>query len=315
MIDLANKQLPLKVIFWGYHDSGWETYSQLKKSSLFKIVAIVLPSNREHETISRMKMDAEQSDIFVFQPTNLSDETFVNDLKALKPDLHFVDSYSKLIPKKVLDITGLGFNLHPGLLPQYRGAHVLNWVLVNGETESGLSLHLLTDKFDEGDVVCCAKTDIALTDTAADLDKKLIQKIPSLIQALEQQIKSGKIEFQKQEGKEHHWPARTPKDSEILSTDSAMQAHNKIRAVSYPWGGAFVNVGGKKIVIWEAFPSEKTTDKKPGSLIKDNKDLFYVGSDLKLLQVKSINKIGLDEYRPLKGADIFDELSKTEINF
>ena len=211
MIDISNKQLPLRVIFWGYHLSGWETYSQLKQSSVFKIVAIVLPSNREHETMDKMKADAEKSDIFVFQPSNLLDETFVKDLKNLKPDLHFVDSYSKLIPKKVIDITELGFNLHPGLLPQYRGAHVLNWVLVNGEKETGLSLHLLTDKFDEGDVVCSAKTDIALTDTAADLDKKLIQKIPTLIQALEQQIKSGKIEFQKQEGKSHHWPARTPK--------------------------------------------------------------------------------------------------------
>ncbi len=309
MIDISNKKLPLRVIFWGYHFSGWETYSQLKKSSLFKIVGIVLPSNREHETIERMKVDAAKSDIFVFQPSNLSDETFVNDLKALNPDLHFVDSYSKLIPKKVIDITGLGFNLHPGLLPQYRGAHVLNWVLVNGEAESGLSLHLLTEKFDEGDVVCSAKTNIELTDTAADLDKKLIQKIPSLIQSLEQQIESGKIESQKQEGTSHHWPARTPKDGKILLKDTAMQAHNKVRAVSYPWAGAFVNIGEKKVVIWESFPTENSSNKETGSFIKSDSNLFYIGSDKKLLQVKTINQIDSEEYKPLNGEAILKELN------
>ncbi len=308
MIDISNKKLPLRVIFWGYHFSGNETYLQLKKSSVFKVVGLVLPSNREHETIDKMKADAESSGIAVFRPDNLSDEKFTNELTALKADLHFVDSYSKLIPKKIIDITGLGFNLHPGLLPQYRGAHVLNWVLVNGEKESGLSLHILTDKFDEGPVVASAKTDISLTDTAADLDKKLIARIPDLIQSLERQINSGKIQFQKQEGKSQHWPARTPKDGEIFATDTAMQAHNKIRAVAYPWNGAFVNKDGQKIIIWESFPTEKASGLNAGTFHVEGTDLYYVGSDSKLLQIKSINKIGTEEYKPLKGSAILEEL-------
>jgi methionyl-tRNA formyltransferase len=307
MINLKHKQLPLRVIFWGYHFSGWETYLQLRQSSVFKVVGIVLPSNREHETIDKLKSDAKTSGIPFFQPNNLNEDDFVNGLAALNPDLHFVDSYSKLIPKKIIDITGLGFNLHPGLLPQYRGAHVLNWVLVNGEKESGLSLHVLTDKFDEGPVVASAKAEISLTDTAADLDKKLINKIPNLIQSLEQQIEKGSIEFQKQEGESHHWPARTPKDGEILSTDTAMQAHNKIRAVSYPWAGAFINRDGKKIVIWESFPSENISSET--GLIRKESELFYIGSDKKMLQIKSINQIGVDSYKPLKGDAMLKELN------
>ncbi len=306
MIDISNKQLPLKIIFWGYHFSGHETYLQLRKSLVFKVVGLVLPSNREHETITTMQKDAEGAGIPVFRPDKLSDEKFVNQLAALKADLHFVDSYSKLIPKKIIDITGIGFNLHPGLLPQYRGAHVLNWVLVNGEKESGLSLHILTDKFDEGPVIAYAKTEITLTDTAASLDKKLIKKIPELINSLEQQIKSGKIEFQDQEGESHHWPARTPKDGEILNTDTAMQAHNKVRAVSYPWNGAFINKDGKKIVIWESFPTERTSD--GSGFIKKDSELFYIGSDKKLLQIRSINQIGSEDYKPLTGEAMLKEL-------
>lgn len=309
MMDISNKELPLRVIFWGYHFSGWETYSQLKRSLVFRVVGLVLPTNRQHETILKMKTDAEGSGISVFMPNNLSDDKFINDLKALSPDVHIVDSYSKLIPKKVIDITGLGFNLHPGLLPKYRGAHVLNWVLVNGEKESGLSLHVLTDKFDEGPVVASAKTNIELTDTAFDLDKKLIGKIPELIQSLEKQVKAGKIEFQKQVGESHHWPARTPKDGEILKTDSALQAHNKIRAVSYPWNGAFISVAGKKIIVWESFPLEEKSEKDIGSIIKKNSDVFYVAADSKLLQLRCINKVGTEQYKPLRGELMMQELN------
>ncbi len=204
MIDLREKKLPLRVIFWGYHWSGWKTYCRLKESNIFKVVGIVLPSNREHETILKMMQDSQAAGIPFFRPKNLSDENFIGEIKKLSPDVHFVDSYSKLIPKKIIDLATVGFNLHPGLLPQYRGAHVLKWVLVNGEKETGLSLHILTDKFDEGAIICSAKTEVSITDTAADLDKKLIGKIPDLIQSLENQIKSGKIEFQKQHGKEHN---------------------------------------------------------------------------------------------------------------
>lgn len=307
MIDISDKQLPLKVIFWGYHFSGYETYRQLKKSSVFKILALVLPSNREHETIDEMRADAQKSGIAVFQPGNLNDDKLIAELSSLKADIHIVDSYSKLIPKKIIDLTGLGFNLHPGLLPQYRGAHVLNWVLVNGEKESGLSLHVLTDKFDEGPVVAWAKTDIEITDTAADLDKKLIGKIPELISLLEEQVKRGKIEFQKQEGKSYHWPARTPKDGEILATDTAMQAHNKIRAVSYPWNGAFINWNGKKIILWESIPTDKVSAE--AGLIKMGSNLFFVGSDRKLLQIRSINMINSEDYKPLTGEAMLKELN------
>jgi methionyl-tRNA formyltransferase len=313
LIDLKHKQLPLKVIFWGYHYSGFETYKILKQSDVFKVVGLVLPTNRQHDTIDKMKDDAKNSGIAFFEPNNLSDDAFVSELKKLSPDLHFVDSYSKLIPKKVIDITGLGFNLHPGLLPQYRGAHVLNWAILNGEKETGLSLHILTDKFDEGAVVACEKAEIALTDTAADLDKKLIEKIPALIKSLEKQIRNGKIEFQKQEGKEHHWPARTPKDGEILISENVMQIHNKIRAVSYPWGGAFIISNDKKIIIWKSMPSDAISNHPSGSWVEDDHELYYVGSDKKLLHVKSINSLNTEAYKSVSGKESIDMLKANGI--
>ena len=310
MLDLSNKKFPLRVIFWGYHWSGWKTYDRLKQSDVLKVVGIVLPSNREHETILKMMEDAQATGIPFFQPNNLNDENFIGEIKKLAPDVHFVDSYSKLIPKKIIDLAMVGFNLHPGLLPQDRGAHVLNWVLVNGEKETGLSLHVLTDKFDEGAVICLAKTEILITDTAADLDKKLIDKISELIQLLEMQIKNGKIEFQKQVGKEHHYPARTPKDGEIDITESALSAHNKIRAVSYPWSGAFFIINKIKLIVWEAMVLEKKTKLVPGTLIEKDSELYYVGSDRKLLHIKAINSIGNEEYRPMKGKPAIENLKQ-----
>jgi len=310
MIDLKDKKLPLRVIFWGYHWSGWKTYNELKRSSVFKVVGIVLPPNREHETILKMMQDAQAIGIPFFQPNNLNDENFIGEIKKLSPDVHFVDSYSKLIPQKIIDLATVGFNLHPGLLPQYRGAHVLNWVLVNGEKETGLSLHVLTNKFDEGAIICLAKTEISITDTAADLDRKLIDKIPDLIQTLEKQIKSGKIEFQKQVGKEHHYPARTPNDGEIDITESALSAHNKIRAVTYPWSGAFIVINKTKLIIWEAMVLERISKSAPGTLIEKDSELYYVGSDQKLLHIKTINSIGVEDYKPMKGKGAIENLKQ-----
>jgi methionyl-tRNA formyltransferase len=310
MIDISHKTLPLRVLFWGYHWSGWETYLRLKQSKIFTVVGVILPSNREHESLKKFKEDAIDSAIPYFEPVNLAEEEFVGRLKKLNPDIHFVDSYSKLIPSRILDITGLGFNLHPGLLPQYRGAHVLNWALVNGEQETGLSLHLLTGKFDEGAVVAYSKTDIALTDTAFELDKKLIRKIPELISAIEQQIERGKIEYKSQEGPERHWPARTSRDSEIKSSDTAMQAHNKVRALSYPWGGAYIYYGDIKMIIWQSMPLEVKSEFPVGSLIENGDELFYIASDHKILHIISANSIGSEVYRPLTGSALLTELKR-----
>ncbi len=115
---MVGKNFPLSVVFWGYSNSGLQTYRYIRDSDLFKILGIVLPSNREHETISQIKEDAKKCSIDVFVPSKLKDKLFFKSLSALKPEMYIVDSYTKLIPRAIIDIVGsMAFNLPPGLLP------------------------------------------------------------------------------------------------------------------------------------------------------------------------------------------------------
>jgi UDP-4-amino-4-deoxy-L-arabinose formyltransferase/UDP-glucuronic acid dehydrogenase (UDP-4-keto-hexauronic acid decarboxylating) len=308
------KPLPLRTIFWGYHDSGWTSYSELRNSPAFRVVGIVLPTNRDHETLEKFEEDGRKFQIPVLRPKNPSAEEFLSQLKSLRADFHFVDSYTRLIPKAAIDIAGMGFNVHPGLLPKYRGAHVLNWVLINGENETGISLHQLTEKFDEGPVVSCAKIEISLTDTAADLDRKLIEKIPELIRDFERQVQSGKITLQEQSGPAAYYSARTPDDGLIAAADSAMSAHNKIRAISYPWPGAFLKINDTKIVIWESMPLEEESNFPVATIVTRGEKVFYVAGDHRLVELLCVNRIGQEEYQPVRGAEILATLEECGVS-
>jgi methionyl-tRNA formyltransferase len=312
--ELKNKSLPLRTIFWGYHLSGWNTYSYLKQSQAFKVIAIVLPSNRKHETIDRLRDDAMNSGIEIFNPDSLADAAFVHNIKKLRPDVYMVDSYSKLIPSQLLSLTkNLAFNLHPGLLPEYRGANVLNWSIINGEEKAGITLHVLSDRFDEGAVVSYREVAIGAMDDVNNLDLKMGKEISPLLIFLEEQIKKGRIIAEPQSGNPRYYKARKPEDGEIDTNAGINDAYNKIRALTYPWPGAYVVKNNKKIIIWQALPIDLSLDSARGLFIKRGEDIFLTGGDKKLLQIKCVNDPSQEAYAPIRGIGIVEALSKCGI--
>lgn len=314
-IDLKDKKIPFRTIFWGYHSTGWNTYSYLKESPLFELIAVVLPSNRDHETITRLREDAKLLGLKIFEPVKLKEKIFIDKIKDLSPNLYMVDSYSKLIPHEILSLTSnLGFNLHPGLLPQYRGAHVLNWVIINGESRTGMTLHLLSDSFDEGPIVADEIIDIGLLDTVNDIDEKLNQKIPLLLGQLEKQIRAKIIIARIQEGDMQHYRARKPHDGEIQVEEDINVIYNKIRALTYPWPGAYLVKDKAKIIIWQAYPSNLSVDLSPGEFLRKNDDIFLISGDKKLLLLKCINDPSKENYTPIEGIDIIKILERYKIN-
>lgn len=313
-IFLKERIFPLRTVFWGYHNTGFQTYNYLKKSKLFNLIAVVLPDDRIHETILKIKYDAGKSGISIFEPRILKSNTFIKNIKNLSPDIYVVDSYSKLIPAELLKIpTIAGFNLHPGLLPKYRGAHVLNWALINGDKEIAITLHLLTKNFDEGPIVCFKKVDIDPLDTICDIDKKVTQQVQSLLSTLEKKIKKGKIVARFQYGRSKHYPARKPEDGKIDMGSSAVNIYNKIRALSYPWPGAFIIKNAKKIVIWRALPLDLQLNVNPGALIEKEGDIYLVSADRKLLHIRCINDPSSKTYAPRNGIEISRILHKLNI--
>jgi UDP-4-amino-4-deoxy-L-arabinose formyltransferase/UDP-glucuronic acid dehydrogenase (UDP-4-keto-hexauronic acid decarboxylating) len=172
----------------------------------------------------------------------------------MAPDFLFSFFYRDMIRKAVLDVpTVASFNLHASLLPRLRGRAPINWALVNGEKRTGVTLHHITPKADDGDIVCQAAVDIADDDTARSLHEKLEFVARQMLSENLPKILRGGIQGRPQNHVEaSYFGRRTPADGEIDWRASATQVRNLVRGVTRPYPGAFTYRGNIKLTIWEA---------------------------------------------------------------
>lgn len=177
---------------------------------------------------------------------------FADRLAGLGADWSFVCSYSMILPKRLLELPPLGtINLHAGLLPEYRGANVLNWVLVNGESETGITVHYMDEGIDTGDIILRERVPVAWDDTALSLQGKLTQLWPRLLERLVAMVESGNCPRHKQdESRARHWPRRRAEDGRIDWRWPAERIYHLIRALVKPWPGAYFDTAdGKRVVL------------------------------------------------------------------
>ena len=167
----------------------------------------------------------------------------------LKPAVIYSFSYRHLIPESVLELASLGaFNLHPSLLPAYRGRAPVNWVLVNGERETGVTLHHMVARADSGDIVGNRAVAIDDGDNALTLYRKLVPLGVELINELHPKIVAGDAPRRKMDiAKGSYFGRRKPEDGRIDWRWPARRIFNLVRAVTHPYPGAFCFVGGSKV--------------------------------------------------------------------
>lgn len=307
---------PLKTIFWGYHISGFKTLSYISESKYFDVIAVILPSNRKHNSINEIQEFCKKKNIKPISPTKIKTQDFFDTISNLHPDLYVVDSYTRLIPKQILEISRYGgVNLHPGILPKYKGAHTLNWCIINDEKASGLTLHFLSDKFDEGAVIADYNIELDPFETAKSLDSKLQNAIPLLLSKLEIMLEDNYISSNPQIGYFPAFRARTKNDGEILNIYTAQQIFNLVRAVSYPWPGAFILMHGIEIIIWRGLPLDINVSNHSNKLLIRENKLFLIGSDTKLFEIFEINDIAQpNNYAPLVEKNMINHI-KININY
>lgn len=175
----------LRIVFMGTPDFAVASLKVLVENDK-KIVGVITapdkPAGRGRSLKqSAVKEYALSENIPVLQPTNLKDETFLEELKQLNANLFVVVAF-RMLPKAVWNMPKFGtFNLHASLLPQYRGAAPINWVLINGETKTGVTTFFIDDKIDTGDLILQEETAIAETDNAGTLHDKLMTMGSKLI--------------------------------------------------------------------------------------------------------------------------------------
>jgi len=192
----------------------------------------------------------------VHLPGNVNLPPWPDVIRDARPDFLFSFYFRSMLKAEILSLPRVcAMNLHGSLLPRYRGRAPVNWVLVKGETETGVTLHLMTEKPDAGDIVGQAAVPIAFGDTALTLFGKLEKAAESLLAGLLPGIATGEIPRRPNEiEKGSYFGGRKPEDGRIDWTRPAVEIYNLVRAVTRPYPGAFSFLSGEKLLVWWARP-------------------------------------------------------------
>jgi UDP-4-amino-4-deoxy-L-arabinose formyltransferase / UDP-glucuronic acid dehydrogenase (UDP-4-keto-hexauronic acid decarboxylating) len=200
---------------------------------------------------------AREQGIEVVTPGDANDMAEVARIRSLAPDFLFSFYYRSMIGRDLLAIPRRGaLNLHGSLLPRYRGRAPINWVLVNGERETGVTLHYMDEKPDHGDIVLQRAFPIDPADTGLSLFRKAAAQARRLLREALPMLAAGTAPRAPQDhARASYFGRRRPEDGRIEWSWDALRVYNLVRAVTRPFPGAFTTSGGRKIFLWWGRPA------------------------------------------------------------
>jgi methionyl-tRNA formyltransferase len=275
----TSHQTLMRIIFMGTPQFAVASLDALLEAGS-DVVAVVTapdkPAGRGQKiSESAVKQYAVAHGIKVLQPVKLKDPEFLAQLKALNADLQVVVAF-RMLPEVVWDMPPKGtVNLHASLLPQYRGAAPINWVLINGEKETGVTTFLLQHEIDTGNVLFTEKITLTGHESAGELHDRLMNKGAGLLVKTVKAIESGRYNAHPQEhlagdADLKHAPKLTKETCAINWMQSATDIYNLIRGLS-PLPCAFTTLNGKVFKIFAAEYQETEPGIQPGGFLTDNK--------------------------------------------
>lgn len=306
----------LRIVFMGTPDFAVESLKRLVENN-YNIVGVITapdkPSGRGQKiNQSAVKKYADANGLKTLQPTNLKAEEFLTELKDLDANLQIVVAF-RMLPELVWDMPKLGtFNLHASLLPQYRGAAPINWAIINGEKETGVSTFFLQHKIDTGDIIAQKKVTIGANESAGELHDKLMNIGSSLVLKTVQDIENEKIDSQPQnENQELKEAFKIFKPFCKIDWNKPIEEiHNHIRGLS-PYPTAFTEFKSKEtseIVSCKIFKAEiirEAHNSKNGELIISKKELKVAvnGGYINILELQVAGKKRMELTALLNGFD------------
>jgi len=299
----------MRIVFMGTPQFAVASLDELIQSGS-NIVGVITapdkPAGRGQKVSeSAVKQYAVAHGLKVLQPTNLKDETFLAELRALKADLQVVVAF-RMLPEAVWNMPPKGtINLHASLLPQYRGAAPINWVLINGEKESGVTTFFLKHEIDTGDVLFTEKVTLTGKETAGELHDRLMAKGAVLLVKTVKAVESGRYnEHPQSELAANEELKSAPKlTKELCNIDwnkPATEIFNLIRGLS-PIPTAFTHLNDKVFKIFNAELQDSHPAIQPGGFLTDNKtflkfaarDGFICATDV---QLEGKKRMGIEEF-------------------
>ncbi len=272
----------MKVIFMGTPDFSVPTLDAIKKDGNEIVLVVTQPDKKKGRkgilTPPPVKEWAVKNNISIFQPVKLREKQNIEELEKYEADVIVVAAFGQILPKEVLDMPKYGcINVHASLLPKYRGASPIQWAILNGDDETGVTTMQMGVGLDDGDILLQKKVPISSEDTGGSLFDKL-SKVGAdlLIETLHRIEKNDIVRIPQDDEKATH-VGLIKKDFGILSFDEENKyILNKIRALN-PWPSAFTFYKDKMVKIWKAKSvSFNNKGYEYGDLVVENKDELLV---------------------------------------
>lgn len=282
----------MKIVFMGTPDFAVPSLEALIEK--YGVEAVFTQPDRpkgrgKKVAFSPVKEVAIKHDIKVFQPEKLKDDReAIEYLKDLKPDFIIVVAFGQILTKEVLDIPKYGcINLHASLLPMYRGAAPLNWVVINGEKKSGNTTMLMDVGLDTGDMLLKDEVEITENMTAGELHDILMVRGGNLLIETIEGVANGTIKGIKQEGETCYAKMLSKNTGKISWDKSAIEIHNLIRGLN-PWPIAHTTYKEDNMKIYESEVLNENSNKEPGTILSVNKTGMKVSCKDGILLVKKV---------------------------
>ena len=289
----------MKIVYFGTPDFAVESLDAIMQSQHHVCAVVTVPDRQagrgQKVVFSPVKQYAIDHNIPLMQPEKLRDETFLRQLAAYQADMFVVVAF-RMLPEAVWNMPPHGtFNLHASLLPCYRGAAPINWAIINGDTETGVTTFLLNHQIDEGQILLQERTPIQPDDNAGTLHDRLASMGRSLVVRTLDGIENKTISPTPQQGTATAAPKIFKDDCHIKFNLTCRQAADFIRGLS-PYPAAlltFVNPQGEKILfkIFDAIPIPDPSA-TPGELFCDKKKVLKIGVTDGFLQILSLQMSG-----------------------
>ena len=281
----------MRIVFMGTPDFSVPTLEALLKGG-HEVIGVVTQPDRpkgrgKAVLMTPVKEKALEYGIPVYQPVKAREESFVELLRSLKPDAMVVIAFGQILPKAILDIPKYGcINIHASLLPKYRGAAPLQWVVLEGEKETGITTMMMDVGMDTGDMLEKLVVPVDKKETYGSIHDKLSVLGGELILSTLEKLENGTLERTPQPEDEATYTKKITKVmGDIDWTEDAAVIERYIRGLN-PWPSAYTSWNGKTLKIWDADVLEQEYSGEPGEIIKVEKDgvLVKTGKDILVLR-------------------------------
>lgn len=305
----------MRIVFMGTPEFAVPSLRQLIADGHEIVCVLTQPDKPKNRGMKLMpcpvKVVAMEHQIEVYQPATLKSGEALERLSALKPELIVVAAYGKILPKEILDLPRLGcINVHSSLLPRYRGAAPINWAILNGETETGVTIMYMAEGLDTGDIISQRATAIDPDETVESLHDRLALLGAELLGKTVAAIGAGTAQRVPQNDAESCYaPMLSRQLSPIDFSRSAHEIHNQVRGL-IPWPATTMEIKGQTFKIFAVEETGMDSTQGAGTLLgADRQGINVVCGDGKVLRILELQAPGKKRMRAvdyLRGHPLFD---------